>query len=182
MLTFADFLARHFTGKMQKLSVNIGASCPNRDGTIGHGGCSYCLNSSFTPPYCATGTDTVTAQLKKGKEFFARKYPSMRYLAYFQSYTTTHGTTPEEMLALCREAMAVEGVDGIIIGTRPDCMPQPLLERLAGELPWVMIEYGAESSHDSTLATINRGHTWAQTVDSVKSSHAAGLPLYIIHI
>ena len=177
MLTFADFLARHFEGKMQKLSVNIGASCPNRDGTVGRGGCTYCLNSSFTPAYCAEGGESVTAQLVKGKAFFARKYPSMRYLAYFQSYTTTHGTTPDAMLALCREAMEVDGVEGVIIGTRPDCMPQPLLERLARELPWVMIEYGAESSHDTTLATINRGHTWAQTVDAVERTHEAGIPV-----
>lgn len=177
MLTFADFLARHFEGKMQKISVNIGASCPNRDGTLGRGGCTYCLNTSFTPAYCADGDDSVSAQLLKGKAFFARKYPSMRYLAYFQSYTSTHGTTPDAMLALCHEAMAVEGVEGIIIGTRPDCMPQPLLERFAGELPWVMIEYGAESSHDSTLATINRGHTWAQTVDAVNRTAAAGIPV-----
>ena len=177
MLTFADFLARHFEGKMQKLSVNIGASCPNRDGTVGRGGCTYCLNSSFTPAYCAEGVDSVTAQLVKGKAFFARKYPSMRYLAYFQSYTTTHGTTPEAMLERCREAMGVDGVEGIIIGTRPDCMPQPLLELLARELPWVMIEYGAESSHDTTLAAINRGHTWAQTVDAVNRTAAAGIPV-----
>ena len=176
MLTFADFLARHFDGKMQKLSVNTGSSCPNRDGTISRGGCSYCLNSSFTPAYCADGRSSVTTQLLRGKEFFARKYPSMRYLAYFQSYTTTHGLSHDAFMALCHEALAVDGVEGIIIGTRPDCMPQTLLERLARELPWVMIEYGAESSHDSTLALINRGHTWAQTVDAVSRTAAAGIP------
>lgn len=177
MLTFADFLARHFPGKMQKLSVNIGATCPNRDGTLGRGGCSYCLNSSFTPAYCSEGTDSVTTQLLKGKEFFARKYPSMRFLAYFQSYTSTYGSTTEAMLELCREALAVDGVDGVIIGTRPDCMPQDLLEMLASRLPWVMIEYGAESSHDSTLKLINRGHTWARTVDAVNRTHTAGIPV-----
>lgn len=176
MLTFADFLARHFKGKMQKLSVNTGSSCPNRDGTISRGGCSYCLNSSFTPAYCADGHSSVTSQLLKGKAFFAHKYPSMRYLAYFQSYTTSHGLSSDAFLSLCHEALSVDGVDGIIIGTRPDCMPQPLLERLALELPWVMIEYGAESSHDTTLALINRGHTWAQTVDAVSRTADAGIP------
>lgn len=101
----------------------------------------------------------------------------MRYLAYFQSYTSTHLTSAGTLLALCREALAVEGVVGVIIGTRPDCMPQPLLEALAAAVPWLMIEYGAESSHDDTLRLINRGHTWADTVDAVVRTHAAGIPV-----
>ncbi len=173
--TYAEFLAKHFPWKMQKLSVDIGATCPNRDGRIGRGGCAYCTNRSFVPAYCSPA-DSVTEQLRKGKEFFGRKYPDMRYLAYFQAHTSTDQPI-DRFLACVREALTVEGVEGIIIGTRPDCMPQALLEELARLDTWVMIEYGAESSRDDTLARVNRCHTWADTVDAVQRTAAAGIPV-----
>ena len=172
---FSDFLAGHFDGKMQKLSVDAGFTCPNRDGTVGRGGCSYCNNVSFSPGYCRDRKG-VTAQLEEGKRFFGRKYPSMRYLAYFQSYTSTHGSDIDRLMSLYEEACGVEGVDGVIIGTRPDCMPDRLLARLS-RLPWVMVEYGAESACDDTLARVNRCHTWADTADAVRRTHDAGLPV-----
>ena len=172
---FSDFLAEHFDGKMQKLSVDAGFTCPNRDGTVGRGGCTYCNNVSFSPGYCRDRKG-VTAQLEEGKRFFGRKYPSMRYLAYFQSYTSTHGSDIDRLMALYEEACGVEGVDGVIIGTRPDCMPDRLLARLS-RLPWVMVEYGAESACDETLARVNRCHTWADTADAVRRTHDAGLPV-----
>jgi len=172
---FSDFLAVHFDGKMQKLSVDAGFTCPNRDGTVGRGGCSYCNNVSFSPGYCRDRKG-VAAQLEEGKRFFGRKYPSMRYLAYFQSYTSTHGSDIDRLMALYEEACGVEGVDGVIIGTRPDCMPDRLLARLS-RLPWVMVEYGAESACDDTLARVNRCHTWADTADAVRRTHDAGLPV-----
>lgn len=172
---FSDFLAGHFDGKMQKLSVDAGFTCPNRDGTVGRGGCTYCNNVSFSPGYCRDRKG-VTAQLEEGKRFFGRKYPSMRYLAYFQSYTSTHGSDIDRLMALYEEACGVEGVDGVIIGTRPDCMPDRLLARLS-RLPWVMVEYGAESACDETLARVNRCHTWADTADAVRRTHDAGLPV-----
>lgn len=170
---YSSLLAELFPRrKMQKLTINGGFSCPNRDGTIGRGGCAYCDNRSFSPALSSPGN--VAAQLEAAKRFFARKYPQMRYLAYFQSYTSTHGD-PERLLALYREALAVEGVDGIIIGTRPDCVPQPLLEQIARLNTTVLMEYGAESSHNSTLGRVNRCHTWEQTVDAVRRSAALGL-------
>ena len=172
---FSDFLAEHFDGKMQKLSVDAGFTCPNRDGTVGRGGCTYCNNVSFSPGYCRDRKG-VTAQLEEGKRFFGRKYPSMRYLAYFQSYTSTHGSDIDRLMALYEEACGVEGVDGVIIGTRPDCMPDRLLARLS-RLPWVMVESGAESACDETLARVNRCHTWADTADAVRRTHDAGLPV-----
>ncbi len=172
---FSDFLAMHFDGKMQKLSVDAGFTCPNRDGTVGRGGCTYCNNVSFSPGYCRDRKG-VTAQLEDGKRFFGRKYPSMRYLAYFQSYTSTHGSDIDRLMALYEEACGVDGVDGVIIGTRPDCMPDRLLARLS-RLPWVMVEYGAESACDETLARVNRCHTWADTADAVRRTHDAGLPV-----
>lgn len=173
---FSDFLAEQFPGvKMQKLAVNAGFTCPNRDGTRGRGGCTYCNNQSFNPGYCASSL-SVAEQVEEGKRFFARKYPSMRYLAYFQAYTNTHSDDIDRLMALYREALDVDGVEGVIIGTRPDCMPDELLRRLK-ELPWVMVEYGAETSHNSTLDLINRCHTWEETVDAVTRTHRAGIPV-----
>lgn len=172
---YATYLNRYFDGKVQKLTVNAGFTCPNRDGTKGRGGCAYCNNASFSPALQGA-TASVTEQLIAGKKFFERKYSSMRYLAYFQSYTNTYGDTVK-LVSLYREALAVDGVVGLIIGTRPDMMPDDLLDELAtiARDHYVMIEYGAESSHDATLDRVNRCHTWADTVDAVRRTHAAGL-------
>lgn len=172
---YSDFLTCLFDGKVQKLTVNAGFTCPNRDGTKGRGGCIYCNNTSFSPKTGINGT-SVTQQLADGKKFFSRKYPNMRYLAYFQSYTNTYGDI-DHLISLYQEALEVEDVVGLIIGTRPDCMPDDLLRHLAdinSKTP-VIIEYGAESSHNITLDAINRCHTWQQTVDAVMRTHGAGL-------
>ncbi len=172
---YADFLAEYFPGKMQKLTVDAGFTCPNRDGTVGRGGCTYCNNASFSPLEDRLRLGSVTRQLEEGKRFFARKYPSMRYLAYFQSYTSTHGDR-NAILELYREALAVDKVDGLIIGTRPDCVDRHFLDDLKSIGKPVFMEYGAESSHDSTLETVNRCHTWQQTVEAVKMTVAARIP------
>lgn len=174
---FAEFLRAYFPSKMQKLTVNTHLSCPNRDGTLGRGGCSYCNNQSFSPAF-AMAKLSVTEQLVQARQFFAHKYPHMRYLAYFQAYTNTHAELPK-LISMYEEALAVEGVDGVIIGTRPDCMPQPLLDYLTDlhRRRWVMVEYGAESSHNRTLDLINRCHTWQQTVEAVCRTHDAGIPV-----
>lgn len=180
---YSDFLAEHFPGrKMQKLTVDAGFSCPNRDGSLSTGGCAYCNNRSFSPgshegrPECS-----VTQQIEESKTFFRRKYPAMRYLAYFQSYTNTHGEL-SRLLRLYDEALACDDVDGLIIGTRPDCLPAQLLERLS-EMhrsgKWIMIELGAESSHDQTLKMVNRCHSWQTAVDAVSQVKEAGLPVGI---
>lgn len=172
---FADFLSEHFGGKVQKIAVNAGFTCPNRDGTKGTGGCTYCNNQSFNPGYCAPSL-SVSEQLEQGKAFFGRKYPEMKYLAYFQAYTNTHSDDIDRLVSLYREALEVTDVVGLIIGTRPDCMPQPLLDRLTQLPGWVMVEYGAESASDETLVRVNRCHTWADTADAVRRTHEAGLP------
>ncbi len=172
---YSDFLAEHFDGKVQKITVNAGFSCPNRDGTKGYGGCSYCNNQSFNPAYCEPAL-SVAAQLERGKTFFGRKYPQMKYLAYFQAYTNTHSDDEERLMRLYEEAAAVEDVVGIIIGTRPDCISPSLLQRL-GRLPVkVIMEYGAESACNATLAKVNRCHTWEDTVRAVGMTLEAGLP------
>lgn len=174
---YSDFLSQYFDGKVQKLTVDAGFTCPNRDGSLGRGGCIYCNNSSFSPD---TGTKgrSISRQLEDGKRFFAKKYPNMRYLAYFQSYTNTYDSL-DNLLGIYNEALRVENVVGLIIGTRPDCMPQNLLDELAkmNERHHIFIEYGAETSHDSTLLAINRCHDWATTVDAVKRTADAGIPV-----
>ncbi len=172
---FADFLNEHFDGKVQKISLHAGFTCPNRDGSIGVGGCTYCNNQTFSPDYCHTGK-SITRQLDEGVAFFARKYPTMRYLAYFQAYTNTYG----ELEALKRkyeEALAHPGVVGIIIGTRPDCMPADLLDYLAdlSRRIFVLVEYGVESTSDETLRRINRGHDFAASADAIRRTSAAGV-------
>ncbi|MBR3765898.1 MAG: TIGR01212 family radical SAM protein [Muribaculaceae bacterium] len=173
---FAQFLSEHFDCKMQKIAVNAGFTCPNRDGSKGHGGCTYCNNQTFNPAYC-TPSQSITDQLEEGKRFFGKKYPDMRYLAYFQAYTNTHGDI-DHIMEMYREALSVDKVDGIIIGTRPDCMPDELLTQLAElhKSHWIMIEYGAETAHNNTLDFINRCHSWEDTTDAVMRTHNAGIP------
>jgi len=164
---FPLFLKRYFPYKVQKISLNAGFTCPNRDGVKGYGGCTYCNNQTFNPEYCRT-EKSVTQQLEEGKVFFAHKYPEMKYLAYFQAYTNTYG----ELEALKRkyeEALSVSDVVGLVIGTRPDCMPDTLLHYLeeVNKNTFLLVEYGIESTHDATLRRINRGHTFQDTVDAV---------------
>lgn len=174
---FGEYMGEVFPGvKVQKLSIDAGFTCPNRDGSIGRGGCIYCNNASFTPSYC-TPLDSVETQIEKGKEFFRRKYPEMKYLAYFQSYTNTFGRNCSELLEMYRKALESEDVVGVIIGTRPDCLPDDLLDGLAAlnrEKP-VIVEIGAETSFDETLRLINRNHTWTQVEDAVRRLHARGM-------
>lgn len=181
--TYSQHLADKFPGlgKLQKIGVSVGNSCPNRDGTIGRGGCAYCNNASFSPQYMLNATqlgDNIVDTLERGKNFFARKYPQMKFLAYFQSYTNTHGLSVEELMKLYRRAVEVPDVVGLIIGTRPDCLPDELLDALESmnsEVCPVMLELGAETSHDITLERVNRCHSWATTVDAVDRCHKRGL-------
>lgn len=171
----SGFLAMRFPCKVQKISINAGFTCPNRDGSVGYGGCTYCNNQTFNPAYCHTDK-SVSRQLEEGKLFFAHKYPEMKYLAYFQAYTNTYGAL-EELKRKYEEALGVEDVVGLVIGTRPDCMPDTLLdylEKLARHT-FLLVEYGIESTDDNTLARINRGHTFAVSADAVRRTAARGI-------
>ena len=172
---YGDFLRRYFDCKVQKIAIDAGFACPNRDGTKGVGGCIYCNNQSFNPAYCQTKI-SVTEQIARGKEFFARKYPEMKYLAYFQAYTNTYAQL-STLKELYEEALRQSDVLGIIIATRPDCMPDELLTYLSelSKTHFVMVEYGVETSHDATLKLINRGHTWADVEDAVTRTAEAGV-------
>lgn len=172
---FPLFLKKFFPFKVQKISLNAGFTCPNRDGNKGQGGCTYCNNQTFNPDYCRTDK-SITQQLDEGKVFFARKYPEMKYLAYFQAYTNTYGEL-EGLKRKYEEALAVKDVVGLVIGTRPDCMPDTLLDYLE-ELSrhcFVLVEYGIESTYDHTLKRINRGHTYADTVDAIGRTAGRGI-------
>lgn len=173
----SGFLATHFPYKVQKISINAGFTCPNRDGSVGYGGCTYCNNQTFNPAYCHT-EKSVSQQLEEGKLFFARKYPDMKYLAYFQAYTNTYGQL-EELKRKYEEALTVEGVVGLVIGTRPDCMPDSLLDYLEelSKRTFLLVEYGIESTNDDTLKRINRGHTFAASEDAIRKTAARGIPV-----
>lgn len=173
---YGTYLRNHFNCKIQKISIHAGFTCPNRDGTKGVGGCTYCNNQTFNPEYCRT-EKSVSQQLEEGKVFFARKYPGMKYLAYFQAYTNTYGEL-ETLKQKYEEALEHPGIVGIVIGTRPDCMPDELLSYLQelNRRTFLTIEYGIESVYDSTLKRINRGHTHAQTEEAVCRTAEKGIP------
>ena len=169
------YLSAHFPYKVQKISLNAGFTCPNRDGTVGYGGCTYCNNQTFNPAYCKT-EKTVTEQLEEGKQFFARKYPEMKFLAYFQAYTNTYAEL-EELKRKYEEALSVPNVVGIVIGTRPDCMPDTLLDYLEdlNQRTFLIVEYGVESTDNDTLKRINRGHTFEVAEEAIRKTAARGI-------
>lgn len=172
---FGPWLKVQIGTKVQKISLNAGFTCPNRDGSVGVGGCTYCNNQTFNPEYCKT-EKTVVQQLEEGKRFFARKYPEMKYLAYFQAYTNTYAGL-EELRCKYEDALSVDGVVGLVIGTRPDCMPEALLDYLSelNDRTFVLVEYGIESTYDRTLHRINRGHNYASVVDAVTRTAQRGI-------
>lgn len=172
---FGIWLKEQLGVKAQKISLNAGFTCPNRDGRVGIGGCTYCNNQTFNPDYCVTDK-TVARQLEEGKSFFARKYPEMKFLAYFQAYTNTYDSI-DNLRAKYEEALSVPDVVGLVIGTRPDCMPDALLDYLSevNRRTFLIVEYGVESVYDTTLQRINRGHTHAQTIDAITRTAARGI-------
>ncbi len=174
---FGTYLRQQFGRKVQKITIDAGFTCPNRDGKVGRGGCTFCNNQTFNPAYCHRNR-SVAEQMKEGISFFAHKYPEMKYLAYFQAYTNTYGSLDVLKLRY-NEALSVDGCVGLVIGTRPDCMPDELLDYLAdlGKKTFVLVEYGIESTNDVTLKRINRGHDYACAVDAVVRTAARGIPV-----
>lgn len=172
---FGTFLKDKFPFKVQKISIHAGFTCPNRDGSKGFGGCTFCNNQTFSPDYCHTES-TITEQIDRGIKFFSHKYPEMKFLAYFQAYTNTYGDT-KELIRKYEEALSHPLVEGLIIGTRPDCMPDELLDYLTAlsRKTFVMVEYGVESTLDKTLERINRGHTYQESVDTITKTAMRGI-------
>nr|WP_319398333.1 TIGR01212 family radical SAM protein [uncultured Carboxylicivirga sp.] len=176
---YSSYIKNTFGERVQKLSVNAGFTCPNRDGTKGVGGCAFCNNSTFNPAYCGP-EKSITEQLEQGISFFQPKYKTMQYLAYFQAYSNTYGET-QELLKLYKEALDHPLVKGLVLGTRPDCISDDLLQHLAEwqKEYYIAIELGAESTLESTLVDINRGHTYAETVETTKRIDAYNIPVGI---
>ncbi len=174
--SYADWFAKLFGRRVQKVSINAGFTCPNRDGTLGYGGCTYCNNEAFIPAYC-TPEMSVTAQIERGIEFHSRRYRRADFfLAYFQAYTNTYADTAR-LMTLYDQALSHPAVAGIVIGTRPDCVSGELLDKLAvtARDNFVMIEYGIETVSDVTLRRINRGHDFATAVKAVRETADRGL-------
>lgn len=170
--SMSEQIAREFGGRVQKVSIDAGFTCPNRDGTVGRGGCTYCNNDAFNPFYC-TPESTITEQLQQGILFHKRRYRrSVGYLAYFQAYTNSYDSV-DKLEKMYNEALAVEGVRGLVIGTRPDCVNDDILDLFISlsEKSWLLVEYGIESCYDKTLDRINRGHSFEDSVKAVRATN-----------
>uniref|UniRef100_A0AB33JIR4 TIGR01212 family radical SAM protein n=1 Tax=Prevotella sp. GTC17260 TaxID=3236796 RepID=A0AB33JIR4_9BACT len=168
---FGTWMKARLPFKVQKISINAGFTCPNRDGRIGHDGCTFCDNSTFSPSYCNI-SKSIQKQLQEGKQFFSRKYPEMKYLAYFQAYTNTYESL-DILKSKYEQAFSDEDIVGIVVGTRPDCINKELLEyfqQLSKEY-FVLIEYGIESTNELTLKRINRGHTYQCSKEIIQQTH-----------
>jgi radical SAM protein (TIGR01212 family) len=174
--SYSDWFTNIFGKRVQKVSINAGFTCPNRDGTSGYGGCTYCNNEAFIPAYCTPET-SVTEQIEKGIEFHRRRYRRAdSYLAYFQAYTNTYAGI-ERLKSLYGEALRHPAVAGLVIGTRPDCVDSELLDWLTviSRDYFVTVEYGIESVSDVTLKRINRGHDFATAVRAIAETAERGL-------
>jgi uncharacterized protein len=173
---YSNYFRNIFGARVQKVSIDAGFTCPNRDGTLGTGGCTYCNNDAFNPSYCIP-EKSVTQQIEEGIEFHKRRYSeAVSYLAYFQAYSNTYA--PLEVLkGLYEEALNYPGVVGLIIGTRPDCVDEDKLDylkELSGSC-YLAVEYGIESCYNKTLLRINRGHTFEDAERVVKQTAALGI-------
>ena len=174
MKTYPQYLEEIFgPGKYQKLTLNAGHDCPNRNGTLGYGGCIYCSNEAFSPAYCH-GHLTLAEQLEAGRQFFSRKYKDKKWLPYFQTYTSTNADL-ERLREDYASVLNPADVAGLVVSTRPDTLPQPVIEMLARLTKSVIVEIGAESFHNKTLELLNRRHTAEKTADAVSRCAAVGL-------
>ena len=173
--SFSKWIRERFPFRVQKISVDAGFSCPNRDGSISSGGCSFCDNRTFNPSYC-NGTLSIGRQISDGKAFFARKYPDMKYLAYFQAYSNTYASL-DTIRRRYEEALACDDVVGLVVGTRPDCINDELLDYLErlNRQTFLTVEYGIESTCDATLERINRGHTFECSRRAIAATHDRGI-------
>lgn len=174
--SYSGFFRKEFGGRLQKVSIDAGFTCPNRDGSKGSGGCTFCSNDAFNPSYCSP-SKSITVQLSEGIEFLSKRYRNPKgYLAYFQAYSNTYAPV-DELRKIYSEALSFPGVRGIIIGTRPDCIDAEKIGLLKGltEEYFVAVEYGAESCYDSTLKRINRCHSFADTVAAIEMTASAGI-------
>lgn len=171
----SGYLKGIFGCRVQKISIDAGLTCPNRDGTISTQGCIYCNDRGSGTGACANGF-SVTEQLEKGKAILAKRYKAKKFIAYFQSFSNTYAPF-EKLKKLYEEALAVEGIVGLSIGTRPDCVNEPILKLLQDYAKHylIWIEYGLQSIHNSTLTMINRGHDFSCFRSAVEATKNRGI-------
>ncbi|MGN0033652.1 MAG: TIGR01212 family radical SAM protein [Candidatus Limimorpha sp.] len=184
--SYNSYFKREFGGRMQKISIDAGFSCPNRDGKISYGGCTFCRNDAFNPSYCRPDK-SVKTQIMEGIDFHSKRYRRAKsFLAYFQPYSNTYKPT-EQLYDIYSQALDVEGITGIVIGTRPDCISEETLimlkdlkekytDKTNGINPIIIIELGIESVYDATLRRINRGHDFATVERAVNMVHRYSFP------
>lgn len=175
--SYSDYFKTLFGGRVQKISVDAGFTCPNRDGAKGRGGCTFCDNDAFSPSYCRP-TKSISQQIEEGMVFHQKRYRrAQQFLVYFQSYSNTYKPLAQ-LKALYEEALAVPSVIGLVIGTRPDAVDESILDLLKQlqHNAYIMLEYGIESVYDTTLQRVNRGHTFAEACKAIEATHQAGIP------
>ena len=174
-LSFGQYMQLQYGEHVHKLSLNASFTCPNRDGTKGIGGCTFCNNASFSPN--AKAPDSIESQISRGKSVIAKRTGAKKFLGYFQAYTNTYDEA-ENLRKLYDRALAVEDVIGLSIGTRPDCVPDSVLDLLVdyqsqGYEIW--LELGLQSAFDDSLERVNRGHGWAEYEDACTRARGKGL-------
>lgn len=187
--SYVDYFRLKYGERLQKLVLDAGFTCPNRDGSVGFGGCTYCDNAAFHPSYSSSGKP-LHQQIDEGIEFHRGRYRNVtHYLAYFQSFSNTYAPL-EKLRALYEDALSHPAIVGIVIGTRPDCIDEDKLKYLNDlqngkvlrdwhregfEHPIVIVEYGIESCYDQTLLRINRGHDFECARKAVEMTAASGI-------
>jgi len=174
---YHDFLKEKYGCRVHKVSLDMGFTCPNRDGTVAQGGCIYCNNDSFVPPY-ARSRYKMDFQIKHGIEYLKNRFKAEKFIIYFQAYTSTYGDA-KDLERMYKEALKYDGVIGLAVGTRSDCIDEEkieIFEKLAKEY-YVSIEYGIESIYDKTLEFMNRGHNYQSVLDAIKLSKNRGIHL-----
>jgi uncharacterized protein len=167
---YSSYFKRKFSNRVQKIAVDAGFTCPNRDNTKGVGGCTYCNNDTFNPFYCHP-KKSVTQQINEGIAFFEPKYKTQQYLVYFQAYSNTYGDI-ELLKKIWDEALSHPKVLGMVIGTRPDCIDAQILDHLAilSEKFYIVLELGIETTIDRTLEMVNRCHTFNDSINAINMS------------
>ncbi len=173
---YSNYILKEFGERVQKLSIDAGFTCPNHDGTVGTGGCTYCNNNAFNPSYC-TPSKSISQQIIEGIEFHQKRYRrANKYLAYFQPFSNTYAPL-DKLRNIYNEALKFPEVIGLVIGTRPDCIDDEKLEFFSelSKKYYVIIEYGIESCYDKTLERVNRGHSFEQSVKAITKTAQKGI-------
>lgn len=175
--SYNNYFTKQFGSRVQKISIDAGFSCPNRDGKISTGGCTFCSNDAFNPSYCKP-EKSIRKQIEEGIEFHKRRYRrANKYLAYFQPFSNTYKPI-NELKDIYLQALAIPEIAGIVVGTRPDLVEAKVLQLLAdiSQTHYVMIEYGVESIYDTTLKHVNRGHDFGTAEKAINLTQQFGLP------